>query len=170
MNWRTRRLIGGASLICVATLPLAWFGTNIWSRQAAVIELSERRGVLDEKRDHSLGVDPLAQADPETGEVSQLEVELSLEPDVAEFLTLLEELAEVSDVFLEDLDAKKSSSAGRQSYALIGKGTATDICALLADIEAYRRLIMVETARLAAQPDGLVRIEIGLASFHRIEN
>lgn len=88
-------------------------------------------------------------------------------PDVVPTLQRLQQLGDEAGVLLDSQKALRSTSVGKQSFALLGRGSPTQVCAFAAAIEQDPRLMVVETGRLLPSSDEYIAFEFGVATYHR---
>lgn len=87
-------------------------------------------------------------------------------PDVAGTLRALQTIGDEVGITLVSLKAAQSTTVGRQTFVLSGRGTPDQLCAFVAGIEQSERLVVVEGGKVAPGSDQEVNFEMGLSTHH----
>lgn len=93
--------------------------------------------------------------------------ELQPGPDVAANMQLLQQLGDRAGIVVEDLKVLPSSTRGRQTFLLTGRGRPGPTAAFLAAAERNARLVVVENGRVMPGGDDEVYFELGIATWHQ---
>ena len=87
--------------------------------------------------------------------------------DVAGTLQVIQSVGDAAGITVQSAKASQSSTAGRQSFQITGRGRPDQVCAFVAGIERHVRLIVVENGRLLPGTAEEVNFELGLATYHK---
>lgn len=88
------------------------------------------------------------------------------EPDVAGTMQVLQSVGDATHVVFDRVKASQSSTAGKQSFQILGRGSAVEVCEFLAAIEQHERLIVIESGRLTPSGEEAIAFDLGLATYH----
>ena len=165
MNARLRRRVMNVVWLTVVLVPAGWFGLLAAKRYLVERELAGSWESVAGLRDEVVARGGMSPTQP-GGDVSLRKWQLQEGPDIARTLGVLEVMREQSGVQMDSVKVPKAGNADRQSFTLTGVGTPEQVCMLLSLIEGNNRLIVVETQRLANDPERGMTFEIGVTTFH----
>ena len=86
--------------------------------------------------------------------------------DVSGTLQVIQSLGDAAGIEFGSVKAAPSSTAGRQSFQITGRGTPDQVCLFCADIEQNGRLIVVESGKFLPGSAEEIAFEFGLATYH----
>ncbi|MBL8750061.1 MAG: hypothetical protein JNK78_12930 [Planctomycetes bacterium] len=154
-------LVPAVALVAVVAQALL-AGAATLSRRAAEHELERESGVTASYTAQlSHGVQGQAAA-----AVAGPHAELLPSADVAGTLRVLQNLGDQCKVTLASVKAAPSTTPGRQSFAITGRGSPTDLCTLFAAIERHERLMVIEAGKVSPGTGDEVSFEIALSTHH----
>lgn len=87
-------------------------------------------------------------------------------PDVAGTLQVIQETSDAAGVTALTAKALQSSTAGRQSFLIVGRGKPEHICAFVAGLEQHERLMVIENGKCTPGSADELQFELGLATYH----
>ncbi|MHC5063311.1 MAG: hypothetical protein ACYTG5_04990 [Planctomycetota bacterium] len=154
------------SLIPVLALLVssAWLLMTVGDHHKVSAELDKARFAL---QNSSNGLREL-QDRPSQPMIRQEAWELLQSQEVSAQLLRIETLANQADLDLVGMHAPSATNSGRQRYKLSAKGSADQVCAFLVSVESERQLLLVHEFELTPARDGRVKMDITLASYHKI--
>ncbi|MBL8731236.1 MAG: hypothetical protein JNN13_02575 [Planctomycetes bacterium] len=88
------------------------------------------------------------------------------EPDVAGSMQVLQAVGDTTRVVFDRVKAAQSTTAGKQTFQIVGRGDAVAVCEFLAAIEQNERLIVIESGRLTPSGEDAIAFDLALATYH----
>ena len=87
-------------------------------------------------------------------------------PDVAGTMQIIQGLGDTAGVAFDNIKAAQSNTVGKQSFQIVGRGTAHQACLFLAAVEQHDRLLVVETGRVLPGGAEQIVFEVAIATYH----
>lgn len=161
---------GKASLITVTLIVATLLqgllaGVVSWKRSEAEQTLAGEEALTATYARQLTSVDrPEAPAEPLGTKVPH--AVLMANADVAGTLRVLQALGDRIGVTMVTAKAAPSTTPGRQTFAISGRGAPDKVCQFLAGIEQHERLIVIENGRITPGTAEEVNFELGLSTHH----
>jgi hypothetical protein len=159
-------MLGVALVVLLTVVQLALAGIATRSRRQVEGELEHERAAIVGYANElaAAATEPAIAAPPAT---PARQWTLLDGAEVASTLQILQALGDAAGVTVTTAKAPPSTTPGRQSFQLNGRGAPQQVCSFLAAIEQHERLIVVESGRLSPGAPGTIQFELGLATHHR---
>ena len=151
-------------LVAVGTLAQAGFaGVAYFGRRTAAQDLeAERARTAATQRQ----LEQAREAKAETPPAQPSQWHLLSGADVSGTLQVIQSLGDAAGIVFGSVKAAPSSTAGRQSFQITGRGTPDQVCLFCADIEQNSRLIVVASGKFLPGSAEEIAFEFGLATYH----
>lgn len=151
-------IVGVATLVQIALAGMAW-----WSRRAVEEERDTER-TMTANYATQLAAAERREAEGPQGRVPR--AVLLTSADVAGTLRALQTIGDDAGVTVLSSKASQSTTIGRQSFVITGRGTPEQLCAFLAGIEQSERLMVIEGGKVTPGTETEINFEMGLSTHH----
>lgn len=152
------------AIVGIATLAqLGFAGVACWSRGAAEQERDAERATAADYAAQLTGAERRAEGAPE-GRVPR--AVLLPSADVAGTLRALQTLGDDAGITVVSAKASPSTTPGRQSFVITGRGTPDQLCAFVTGLEQSDRLMVIEGGKVTPGTETEVNFEMELSTHH----
>lgn len=153
----------GIALVTVAQVGLAGAAFFVRKQTDARLQAEQERLAASEVR----LAEVVVPAPLPVSETPRSRWQLLDAPDVAGTMQVLQAAGDATRVVFDRVKAVQSTTAGKQTFQIVGRGEAVAVCEFLAAIEQEDHLIVIESGRLTPSGEDAVAFDLALATYHQ---
>lgn len=158
-----KRRVAASIVIGAAALQAVFAAAAFFARGSAERSLQTERSRCEELE---VRIEMAESTVGNTDAATEAAWQLADAPDVSGTLQLIQGLGDDAGVELTRLEAKKSTTDGKQTFQITGSAAPAKVCEFVASIEQSERLVVVETGRILPGTEAAVIFDLGLATYH----